>query len=124
MAGSGETEEGSRGDSEGPGLARAWQGRLQEGDGKEVVVVGVTSGRASAGARAGRERGRSESSQDGDGEEALEGEEAEGKGPVWDRGGGGEPPGAAVCWETPALGAQPTPKCCWIWFYSPAQSDF
>ena len=45
--------------------------------------MGVTSGRASAGARVGRERGRSESPRDGVGEEALEGEEAEGKGPAW-----------------------------------------
>lgn len=103
---------------------QGWPGTGRDGcgaggcrDGKEVVVVGVTSGRASAGARASRERGRSESSRDGDGdgEEALEGEEAEGKGPVWGR-GGRRAPGAAVCRETPVLGAQPTPKCCWIRF--------
>lgn len=43
-------------------------------DGKEVVVVGVTSGRASAGARVGRERGEL-SSWDGYGEEEPEGDE-------------------------------------------------
>lgn len=46
--------------------------------------MGVTSGRASAGARAGRERGRSESSWDGDGD--GEGEEAVGKDLEWERG--------------------------------------
>lgn len=43
-------------------------------DGKEVVVVGVTSGRASAGARVSRERGEL-SSWDGYGEEEPEGDE-------------------------------------------------
>lgn len=70
-------------------IARGYPGPRRDGcgaggcrDGKEVVVVGVTSGRASAGAHAGRERGRAESSWDGDGEEALEEEEVMGKGLV------------------------------------------
>lgn len=60
LAGSGGAEEGSRGDSERPGLAGDGCGAGGCRDGKEVVVVGVTSGRASAGAQAGRERGRQE----------------------------------------------------------------
>lgn len=54
-----------------------WAGTVVElgcWDGKEVVVVGVTSGRASAGARAGRERGEP-SSWDGYREEEPEGDE-------------------------------------------------
>lgn len=67
-----------------PGLGRDGCGAGGCRDGKEVVVVGVTSGRASAGARAGRERGRSESSWDGDGD--GQGEEAVGKDLEWERG--------------------------------------
>lgn len=54
-----------------------WAGAVVElgcWDGKEVVVVGVTSGRASAGARVGRERGEP-SSWDGYGEEGPEGDQ-------------------------------------------------
>lgn len=59
----GEAGEGSGGDSEGPGRAGCGAGGCR--DGKEAAVVGVTSGRAFAGARAGRERGRAESSRTG-----------------------------------------------------------
>lgn len=89
-----------------PGLGRDGCGAGGCRDGKEVVVVGVTSGRASAGARAARERGRSESSWDGDGD--REGEEAVGKDLEWERGDG-------VLGDA-CPGSIPTPKCCCIGF--------